>query len=99
MFPLQRFHALLWGVGGFVVAFTTANILIILFGCNPIQAGFNPFIKAKCINYDATILTFACLTTTTDFVILLLPLPLVWKLHLPWTRKFQLTFVFLLGIL
>ncbi|KAL8956223.1 MAG: hypothetical protein Q9193_006193 [Seirophora villosa] len=98
MFPLQGFHALLWGVGGFVVAFTTANILIILFGCNPIEGGFNPFIKAKCIDHDAAILTFACLTTTTDFVILLLPLPLVWKLHLPLTRKFQLTFIFLLGI-
>ncbi|KAI4140519.1 MAG: hypothetical protein LQ341_003806, partial [Variospora aurantia] len=97
IFPNRRFHAILWGVGVFVVAFTIANILFIIFGCNPIKAGFNPNILGKCINHEAAILAVAILTVTTDFVILFLPLPLVWKLHLPTNTKFQLTLVFLLG--
>ncbi|KAL8906230.1 MAG: hypothetical protein Q9207_002152 [Kuettlingeria erythrocarpa] len=98
MFPIRNFHTILWAVGAFVVAFTVANVLSIIFGCKPIKAAFNPFIKGKCINDgEAAILTFAIMTIVTDFVILLLPLPLVWKLRLPKIRKFQLTFIFLLG--
>ncbi|KAI4278561.1 MAG: hypothetical protein L6R35_006086, partial [Caloplaca aegaea] len=62
IFPNRRFHAILWGVGVFVVAFTIANILFIIFACNPIKAGFNPYIKAKCINHEAAILAVAILT-------------------------------------
>ncbi|KAI4196374.1 MAG: hypothetical protein LQ346_003233 [Caloplaca aetnensis] len=98
IFPNRNFHAVLWAVGGFVTAYTVANVLYIIFGCHPIQAVFNPLTKGKCINGEAAILAVATMTIVTDFIILLLPLPLVWKLHLPKIRKFQLTLIFLLGI-
>ncbi|KAL8787667.1 MAG: hypothetical protein Q9213_002098 [Squamulea squamosa] len=97
IFPNREFHAIIWGVGLFVVAFTIANVLSIIFSCRPINGAWNPLIKAKRINTEAAILAVACLTTATDFIILALPLPLVWKLHLPTVRKFQITLVFLLG--
>ncbi|KAL9007899.1 MAG: hypothetical protein Q9173_006919 [Seirophora scorigena] len=98
VFPNRGFHALLWAVGLFVVAFTIANVCTVIFGCKPIAGGFNPFIKAKCIDHDIVILVVASMTTATDFIILLLPLPLVWQLRLPIARRLQLTFIFLLGI-
>lgn len=99
IFPLRGFHAILWGVGTFIVAFTIANVLFLAFQCHPISGAWNPFIKAKCINTDAAILTAAAMTIATDAIILSLPLPLVWKLHLPRVQKLQLTGVFLLGAL
>ncbi len=99
IFPNRGFHAVIWAVGIFVVAFTTANVLFIIFSCHPIDGAWNPTIKAKCINTEAAILAVACMTIASDFIILGLPLPLVWKLHLPRMRKFQLTIIFLLGTL
>ncbi|KAL8951208.1 MAG: hypothetical protein Q9222_002811 [Ikaeria aurantiellina] len=97
IFPNRGFHFVLWGVGIFVSAFTVANVLFVSFACRPVSGGWNPLIKAKCIDSNAAILAVAILTTLTDFVILGLPLPLVWRLQLPTIRKYQLTVVFLLG--
>ncbi|KAL8910937.1 MAG: hypothetical protein Q9172_007761 [Xanthocarpia lactea] len=97
IFPNRGFHAVIWAVGIFVVAFTTANVLFIIFSCNPINGAWNPTIKAKCINNQAAILAVACMTIVSDFIILALPLPLVWKMHLARIRKFQLSIIFLLG--
>ncbi|KAL8681228.1 MAG: hypothetical protein Q9224_006869, partial [Gallowayella concinna] len=77
VFPKREFHAVLWGVGIFVAAFTIANVLFVIFSCRPIRAAWNPLVKGKCINTAAAILAVACLTTATDFIILGLPLPLV----------------------
>ncbi|KAL8708700.1 MAG: hypothetical protein Q9220_006425 [cf. Caloplaca sp. 1 TL-2023] len=97
IFPIRKFHIILWGVGIFVSAFTIANVLFVAFQCSPIYGAWNPRVKAKCINTNAGILAVAVLTTVTDVVILCLPLPLVWGLQLPTIRKFQLTLIFLVG--
>ncbi|KAL8698486.1 MAG: hypothetical protein Q9201_006541 [Fulgogasparrea decipioides] len=99
IFPKREFHAILWGVGAFILAFTIANILFVAFQCKPISGAWNPFIKAKCINTEGGILSAAVLTIVTDVIILCLPLPSVWKLQLPTIRKFQLICIFLLGTL
>ncbi|KAL8880819.1 MAG: hypothetical protein Q9198_001847 [Flavoplaca austrocitrina] len=99
IFPQRDFHAILWGVGMFVLAFTVANVLTIIFECRPISAAWMRFIEAKCINTDAAILAVAVFTVVTDCIILGLPLPFVWKLQMPRVRKLQLTALFLLGAL
>ncbi|KAL8637525.1 MAG: hypothetical protein Q9228_005210 [Teloschistes exilis] len=98
IFPQRNYHLILWGVGTFVAAFTFANVVFVIFSCHPIQGAWNPFIKAKCINGEAAVLAVAVLTTVTDLIILGLPLPLVWKLHLPALQRLQLTGVFLIGL-
>ncbi|KAL8685241.1 MAG: hypothetical protein Q9218_007885 [Villophora microphyllina] len=97
VFPKRGFHALLWAVGAFISAFTVANVLLVIFSCRPIRGAWSPFIKAKCINSDAAILAVAVMSIVTDFIILALPQPLVWKLHLPKVQRLQLTGVFLIG--
>ncbi|KAL8719100.1 MAG: hypothetical protein Q9181_008106, partial [Wetmoreana brouardii] len=99
IFPNRGFRAILWGVGAFILAFTIANVLFVAFQCKPISGAWNPTIKAKCINTSGGILAAAVLTIVTDFIILCLPLPSVWKLQLPIIRKLQLICVFLLGTL
>ncbi|KAL8768853.1 MAG: hypothetical protein Q9209_005034 [Squamulea sp. 1 TL-2023] len=59
IFPIRAFHAIIWAVGLFVVAFTIANVLSIVFSCRPINGAWTPFIKAKCINTEAAILAVA----------------------------------------
>ncbi|KAL8999138.1 MAG: hypothetical protein Q9169_001917 [Polycauliona sp. 2 TL-2023] len=97
IFPNREFHAVIWGMGIFVLCFTTSSVFSMIFACKPISGAWNPAIDAKCINTEASILAVAIMTIISNFVILALPLPIVWKLQLPTIRKFQLTLVFSLG--
>ncbi|KAI4234895.1 MAG: hypothetical protein LQ352_008145 [Teloschistes flavicans] len=98
IFPQRHFHVILWVIGTVTVAFTIANVFFVIFSCHPIRGAWNPLIKAKCINGDAAVLAVAILTIITDLIILGLPLPLVWKLHLPALQKLQLSGVLLIGL-
>lgn len=79
------------------VAFFFAN----LFQCWPLwidwtNFGFN---YANCINTNLMYLAQAWSDFLTDFMILLLPLPCIWKLQMSTTHKIGISGMFLLGAL
>ncbi|KPM42684.1 hypothetical protein AK830_g3836 [Neonectria ditissima] len=68
--------------------------------CIPLQAVWDPRIKANCIPNRTTWWYFnGVFNIVTDFAILLLPLPIVWKLLLPLSQKIILMGIFGLGFL
>ena len=97
VFPNPRFRAILWLVGIFILCYSITLFFGVIFQCNPIKGAWDLTLGAKCINLSLVILTMSCLNALTDFITLLLPLPLLWKLHLPRQRKVQLMGIFLLG--
>ena len=65
-----------------------------------VSAAWDPtVIDPKCIDYNTVYLLGAAGEVFTDFVTLLLPLPVLWHLHLPRSQKVQLIGVFLTGSL
>lgn len=56
-------------------------------------------IKAYCDNTNAVNLGFVISDVLTDVMILLIPIPIIWKLQMSTTNKIGLTGVFLLGLL
>ncbi len=56
-------------------------------------------IKAYCDNTNALTLGFVVSDVITDFMILIIPLPIVWRLQMSTAHKIGLTGVFLLGLL
>ncbi|OCL09075.1 hypothetical protein AOQ84DRAFT_376166 [Glonium stellatum] len=52
----------------------------------------------NCVNTLELLYAFAISDFITDSIIILLPLPMIWKLRLPTSRKVGVTAVFLLGI-
>ncbi|KZF23478.1 hypothetical protein L228DRAFT_238042 [Xylona heveae TC161] len=57
----------------------------------------NPMAKGRCINTYAFFLANGGLSVVTDFIILTVPLPMVWKLQMPTAQKLAVTGIFLLG--
>ncbi|RDW60307.1 hypothetical protein BP5796_11913 [Coleophoma crateriformis] len=51
----------------------------------------------KCINSYAAIFVAAALSITHDLIILAMPLPVLWQLHLPWQKKANLLIMFSVG--
>lgn len=70
-----------------------------IFQCTPIPRAWDTSIPGHCINLRAYFIGTASPNILTDFAILALPMPQIWKLHLSTNRKISLTIVVLLGSL
>lgn len=97
IFPGRKFRHILWGIGAFVLAYSLAQTFGIIFTCVPVSAIWNPSVKGRCINSDDLYLACSSFNILTDFVILGLPMPKLWKLKISTTQKIQLTITFALG--
>ncbi|KAK4865368.1 hypothetical protein LT330_009479 [Penicillium expansum] len=87
---------------GFFVIVGLWTTLSGFFFCIPIHAFWSPSPEirlTKCLPAAPVWFTNAALQTFTDLVILILPLPLLWKLQLPRRQKWGILVVFGLGIL
>lgn len=77
---------------GFAVFFT------IIFQCKPIKYFWDKSItRGTCINLIAFGQANSISNFLIDVSILVLPLPIIWKLRLPLRRKFEVMGIFLFG--
>ena len=68
-----------------------------LFQCVPIEAIWNPSIKGQCVKVQLAATIFGVFNVATDFALLILPLPLLWKLQMANRLKLQTIGIFCLG--
>jgi hypothetical protein len=97
LFPNRRFQTILWWVGAFIICYTTIGILVCIFECQPVEAAWEPLMEGNCIQVSIEFMFMACMNIITDFVTLLLPMPLLWRLQISKERKLQLMGIFLTG--
>lgn len=86
---------LLFIVAAWWTAITLASALI----CSPIETAWNPNVQGKCGNQYILDIIAPIPWILTDFIILLAPLPNVWKLQLPYRQKVGLIGLLLIGCL
>ncbi|KAF7714173.1 Uncharacterized protein PECH_000995 [Penicillium ucsense] len=78
-----------WGLG---------VILTTVFQCVPIQGLWDYSIKAHCgVNINSFFIGNAVPNIITDWSLLILPLPYVWKIHQTTIQKFALSAAFIMG--
>ena len=88
-----------WFVLAAVAMYMTGSVLVTIFQCKPIRAAFDKTIADKvCVDNTQFWYANAGFSISTDVIILLLPMPLVYQLQVPWPQKAALTGVFALGI-
>ena len=75
------------------------KVLIAIFPCRPIHGFWDLGIGAKCINYLQFYLAQSVYSIITDLMILILPMPFVWRLRISWGQKLGITCIFCVGIL
>ena len=80
-------------------------MLITIFQCTPVSGFWDRFspthpTNSKCgVNVNQFFEGNSIPNILTDAAILILPMPFVWKLHLPRAQKMALSSIFLLGVL
>ncbi|KAL8855929.1 MAG: hypothetical protein Q9178_007443 [Gyalolechia marmorata] len=97
------FRVLSWILGAVLVIWTTVSLLLSIFACKPIKASWvlsvqlDPTTKCPIKAYNVNNIHGYC-NIITDFALLLMPAPLVWKLNVNGKRKLGLAVVFGTGI-
>ena len=99
VFPVQKFHRILWVVGLLVSAYTLIAMIIMIFQCKPLSGAWDPTIKSDCIDLSLVIIFMGCMNVLTDLLLLYLPLPQLWKLQMRWGTKMQVISIFSIGSL
>ncbi|KAL8898907.1 MAG: hypothetical protein Q9207_006467 [Kuettlingeria erythrocarpa] len=100
IFRVDRlFRIISWLLGAILVIWTAVSLLLCIFACKPIKASWvlsvqlDPRTKCPIKAYDVNNYHGFC-NIITDFVLLFLPVPLLWKLHVNGRKKLGLAIVF-----
>ena len=99
IFPVPGFRLAVYIIGGVVVAWWLAIVLVCIFQCDPISKAWLPWSPGTCIDLKASFIGNAVPNIITDIAILALPITQVWSLQGTVARKLSLCCAFLLGSL
>ncbi|KAI9728095.1 MAG: hypothetical protein M1834_007811 [Cirrosporium novae-zelandiae] len=81
-----------------VMAWCVSLILETLFLCRPLAYNWDQTIDGTCGNRNTTFVSAGVLNMITDILIMLLPIPHIWKLQLQMANNISLVAIFSLGI-
>lgn len=84
-------------MGIFLVLFLLSSWLAVALQCLPIHGFWQPDVPHHCFDQVTYYIAQWSLNFATDVLVVLMPIPLLWKLHLPTVRRVGLVVVFLLG--
>ncbi|KAL2047481.1 hypothetical protein ABVK25_011465 [Lepraria finkii] len=99
IFPQRSFHILVWILFGINAFWGFAYALVYIFQCIPVEQVWTTLVGEpgrRCWGPAAN-QTFAISSIILDVMILITPIPSIWKLQMPIRQKFIVTGIFLLG--
>jgi len=99
LFPIRKVRISTTTIACFLVVFALVLMLSVIIQCTPVAALWDPANHpgAHCDDYAPALLVFAIVNAITDVVVLCLPMPILWNLHVPKERRWQLIGLFCLG--
>ncbi|KAI4224638.1 MAG: hypothetical protein L6R36_004513 [Xanthoria steineri] len=99
----SKFRIASWIIGAVLLIWSAITLLLKIFACRPVRASFDlhlymqPSTTCPIKTYVITNIHGFC-NIFTDFAILILPIPMVWKLHVTPRKKAGLAAVFATGL-
>ena len=84
---------------GFVSGFGFAVIVSIVLICRPLSKAWDPTQPGVCENTLRSLVAISSINMATDLIIILLPMPMVWRLQMARRRKTELTLIFAFGFM
>ncbi|KAF9734176.1 hypothetical protein PMIN01_08519 [Paraphaeosphaeria minitans] len=86
----------IYALGGLLVIYYVTSLVLKIRICSPISAYWKGQ-EEKCLNQSAVITADSIISTVTDAIILVLPLPLTWSLQLPRDKKLRVSGMLAVG--
>ena len=95
----KTFLKFAYAVMCFVSAFGVAVIITDLLSCRPLSKIWDPLQPGVCENIIKTLIAHSSCNMAIDFIIILLPMTMLWRLQMATYRKIELTIIFALGFM
>ena len=100
LFPQRTTKITVYLLAGVLISGTIANTIVSLAACKPFKANYDTTVPGhKCIDKEAFFVWTSLPNIITDVIMLVLPLPIVWRLNNTKRIKVALTFTFVVGSL
>lgn len=96
-FTIKSMRYTIYAVGAFVFSNALSNVISFAFQCTPAAQFWNPESPGHCVNRPVLMMLASLFPMLTDFVIYLMPMPVIWQLQMTVRRKLELTLVFAVG--
>ncbi|KAK4504900.1 hypothetical protein PRZ48_002863 [Zasmidium cellare] len=94
------FKLAVYAVMGFIASYSIALAFALIFACTPLEKNWDITITTgSCVNKGQLYLATAGLNAGTDVILLVLPIPMIIKLHVPIIQKIGLILMFGIGSL
>ncbi|KAJ5237985.1 hypothetical protein N7489_008076 [Penicillium chrysogenum] len=97
LFSTPMFQTVTFGLNCLIAAWGTGIFLACAGQCRPLRAYWDHSVKGTCFDAQEFIIVNQAFNVFMDFVILILPIPMIWNLHRAWQDKLALNGVFALG--
>ncbi|KAK7959014.1 uncharacterized protein PG986_003868 [Apiospora aurea] len=96
---VPRYRPLFLGAGFVVMGWTIAMVFSMTFICVPVYAYWDKSVPHVCLSDPMMQLTNSIGNIVTDIILLLLPMPVLWRLKLPMRQKWSVIGIFSLGFI
>lgn len=96
-FVSRRFTKMLWAVGIFVLGYSGVLGGASLIQCLPLKYIWDRSAKGYCLRIPIAATILAIFNFLTDVIILIMPMPILWKMQIETREKYQIMGMFLLG--
>ncbi|KAJ5926291.1 hypothetical protein N7516_008064 [Penicillium verrucosum] len=97
LFATPIFQKVSFGLNCLIAAWGTGIFLACAGQCRPLRAYWDHSVEGTCFDAQEFIIVNQAFNVLMDFVILFLPIPMIWNLHRAWQDKLALNGVFALG--
>ncbi|KAL8867232.1 MAG: hypothetical protein Q9198_008592 [Flavoplaca austrocitrina] len=102
LFGVKRsFRYLCYGMMAIVTSYCVIFFFILAFHCNPVQKAWHIITfrgPSKCFGIGTIQIVIGGFNIVTDFIILIMPMPIILGLNMDWKRKIGLLVIFGTGI-
>ncbi|CAG7951392.1 unnamed protein product [Penicillium olsonii] len=99
LFPIRSMKAAVNVTSLIVILWAACGILAGCFNCIPTEKAWHPMIEGGCMNLSKFYYGLQIPNIATDAIILIMPMPVVWKLPISKPQKMGLSAIFVLGVL
>lgn len=96
---VRKFHYALYVAGFLATGYWIACTILAFTGCHPLAKNWDKAVPGGCVNLIAFFRWNGICNLIIDFLILCLPLPMVWRLNIAVKQKITLSAIFMLGLL
>ncbi|KAI9823213.1 MAG: hypothetical protein M1826_000226 [Phylliscum demangeonii] len=97
LFAIRSFRLALYPIAAIVTATGVAVFLALALQCRPLNALWDKSIPGTCSNTRTLLVTTVALNTCTDILVLVTPLPKIWRLQMSRSRKLVISGIFSVG--